>query len=299
MGTLKSRVTIIFKKIPAYYHELKLYYNSKSRLCYIGVMALIMIPPLVLALFQFAILYIIPPEFTLDYLHLDYSQPNISSMFFSAYVHNISSFEHLLGNYAGYVAVIVLILVFFFVIIPLMKLHNVLSLKYSDNPLFLTSVIFFFVLPFSLAGISIAFGKMVNQQGTWGFSGILWAFTAYFIFLLLEMVYDAVLTKSLLNANSEKRTEGNPDTTDKFSKGVLLLALLSIVFISAPVFVILLDMGNEKINVFAHLGGFILGFLVSVMVALVCESNQKRVKNICIVSLALILLIPAVMWMVV
>ncbi|MEI6840957.1 MAG: hypothetical protein WCK53_06800 [Methanomicrobiales archaeon] len=289
------------KKFIEYYTELKPYYNSKSGLCFVGVMALIVVPPITLALFQFSILYLIPPQFTLDYFHLDYNHPNISSMFFSTYVHNISSFAHLLGNYSGYVAIILLIIIFFFVIIPVLKVNKVLSLNYSEKSLFLTSAVFFFVLPFSIAGISIIFGKMVKQSGTWGFSGILWAFTSYFIFLLLEMVYDAILTKSLLNTHlkrgpGEKLEKNEIQTLNKLNIGVLLLILVSALFIITPIFVILLDLGNEKINVFAHLGGFILGLLVSILVALIYSTNQKPVRAISTVFLVIILLIPAISW---
>ncbi len=264
-------------------------------------MVLIIVPPIVLALFQLSVLYLIPPQFTMDFLHLNYNQPNISGMFFSAYIHNISSFEHLLGNYAGYVVVIFLILIFFFIIIPLLKAHNVLSLHYPEKSLFLTSAVFFFVLPFSLAGTSIVFGKMIKQQGTWGFSGILWAFTAYFIFLLIAMVYDAILTKSLLKNNMKNGQDGiqmgnDNQSLNKLNNGGLVLMLVSTLFIVVPVSVILLDIGNEKINVFSHLGGFILGLLVSITVALICESNQKRARAFFIFFLALILLVPAISW---
>lgn len=304
MGTiigLKSRVAIFLMKIQEYYNELKPFYTSKSKFCFIGVMALIMVPPLVLALSQFLILYFIPQQFTLDYLHLDYYQPNISSMFFSAYIHNASSFDHLLGNYAGYVVVISLILVFFFVIIPLLKVHNKLSLSYSDRSLFLTAAVFFFILPFSLAGISIVLGKIIGQSGTWGFSGILWAFAAYFTFLMITMLYDATLTKSILNIKTKKESVEIPDedeiqSSEKMNMRALLFMLISTFLIVAPVIVILLDIGNEKINVVAHLGGFILGLFVSIIIALICESRNKRVRAFFVVFLGLILLIPAISW---
>ena len=222
-------------------------------------------------------------------------------MFFSAYVHNVYSFDHLLGNYAGYVIVMVLILLILFMIIPLLKVNKKLSLNYSDQSLFITSAIFFFLLPFAVAGISIEFGKMMNQQGTWGFSGILWAFSAYFFFLLIRMVYDVVLTKSLETTNQENMSLGHTDgskprTSDLMNTGSFLVILISVFLIIAPIIVILLDIGNEKINVVAHLGGFILGLLISIIVALICESNQKRVISFFTFFLALIIIIPAISW---
>lgn len=115
------------------------------------------------------------------------------------------------------------------------------------------------------------------------------------------MVYDAILTKSLLKNNMKNGQDGiqmgnDNQSLNKLNNGGLVLMLVSTLFIVVPVSVILLDIGNEKINVFSHLGGFILGLLVSITVALICESNQKRARAFFIFFLALILLVPAISW---
>ena len=161
---------------------------------------------------------------------------------------------------------------------------------------------FFFILPFSVSGISIKFGKLVGQTGTWGFSAIIWAFNAYFFYLLIKICYDAVLTKSMIISTLFKDdldiiNENRIKKLDKLQIDILVLLLLSLFLIISPIFLILSDLGNESINVFGHLGGFLLGLLISPTIELLLDLKNKGFsKGIYLTIFILLIIIPAICW---
>jgi hypothetical protein len=228
-------------------------------------------------------------------------------MFFSNYIHTVFTFSHVLDNYNGYLLVISLLAIVYFFIIPLLKKRNILSLNYPDVAFFATSAVFFLLFPFAGSGVSVLFGRMLGQTGTWGFSGIVWAFLAYFYFLFLLLISDIMIShfnqgsndqskeilESATTGTQTKRTEKPTQTTLAGS-----LIFLTALFIILPMYTIFLDIGNKKINVFGHFSGFVLGFLISALVVLICERQDKRGKIVLAGLLAVIIGIPAVAWMV-
>jgi len=281
--------------------------NNKSLYWKFGLVFLLIVVPLLLLVTQYLVLTTIPPQFTISCLVLNFSQPTVSGMFFSNYIHTVFTFSHVLDNYYGYLLVISLLVIVYFFIIPLLKKRNILSLNYPDAAFFATSAVFFLLFPFAGSGVSILFGRMLGQTGTWGFSGIVWAFLAYFYFLFLMLVSDMMIShfnqgsdetskeilESATTGTQTKRTEKPTQTTLAGS-----LIFLTALFIILPMYTIFLDIGNKKINVFGHFSGFVLGFLISALVVLICERRDRRGKIVLAGLLAFIIGIPAAAWMV-
>jgi len=281
--------------------------NNKSLYWKFGLVFLVIVFPLLLLVTQYLVLKTIPPQFTISYLVLNFSQPTVSGMFFSNYIHTVFTFSHVLDNYNGYLLVISLLVIVYFFTIPLLKKRHILSLNYPDAAFFATSAVFFLLFPFAGSGVSILFGRMLGQTGTWGFSGIVWAFLAYFYFLFLMLISDIVI--SHFNQGSNDQSKENLDSvthgtqtkrTEKPTQTTLAgsLIFLTALFIILPMYTIFLDIGNKKINVFGHFSGFVLGFLISALVVLICERQDKRGKIVLAGLLAFIIGIPAVAWMV-
>jgi hypothetical protein len=280
--------------------------KNKSVYWKIGLVFLVVVFPLLLLVTQYLVLTTIPPQFTISYLVLNFSQPTVSGMFFSNYIHTVFTINHVLDNYNGYLFVISLLVIVYFFIIPLLKKRHILSLNYPDFAFFATSAVFFLLFPFAGSGMSILFGRMLGQTGTWGFSGIVWAFLAYFYFLFLMLISDIMISHfnqrsndtskeihdSAIGGTQTKRTEKPTYTTLAGS-----LIFLTALFIILPMYTIFLDIGNKKINVFGHFSGFVLGFLISALVVLICERKDKRGKIVLIGLLAFLIGIPAVVWM--
>ena len=281
--------------------------NNKSLYWKFGLVFLLIIVPLLLLVMQYLVLTTIPPQFTISCLVLNFSQPTVSGMFFSNYIHTVFTFSHVLDNYYGYLLVISLLVIVYFFIIPLLKKRNILSLNYPDAAFFATSAVFFLLFPFAGSGVSILFGRMLGQTGTWGFSGIVWAFLAYFYFLFLMLVSDMMI--SHFNQGSDETSQEIPESattgtqtkrTEKPTQTTLAgsLIFLTALFIILPMYTIFLDIGNKKINVFGHFSGFVLGFLISALVVLICERRDRRGKIVLAGLLAFIIGIPAAAWMV-
>jgi hypothetical protein len=71
-----------------------------------------------LVVFQYSILYLIPVEFTLDYIYLNVPTPNPSSMFLSNYMHNPLDPSHIANNLPTTIVLIVAIFLAGTIILP-------------------------------------------------------------------------------------------------------------------------------------------------------------------------------------
>lgn len=298
MGNNKIRERIfVFGKI--LYHDLE-YINQmfKNKSCSwkVGSCILLIILPIFLLIFQFLILYLFPREFTESYFFLNFTQPTFSGMFFSNYLHNVWSIQHLLDNYAGYIIFIWISFLLYFILIPILKKHDRLHFNYPDSSFFLTAVIFLLIFPFAESGISILFGRLIGNPGKWGFSGIVWAFTAYFFFLLLVIMYDIILDRF------SKKFESRTEPLDEKSRHSLVtsiglsLMLTTSLLIIFPLYVILIDIGNEKINFIGHFAGFTLGLIISIISAMICQTAKIKQRIGLGLILISILLLTATLW---
>jgi hypothetical protein len=205
---------------------------------------------------------------------------------------------------------------------PGLKKAQLSPLHYPDSAFFGTAAVFLLALPFTESGISILFGRMLGQTGKWGFSGVVFALYAYFLFLVLLVFYDNAMIRSgtLHDDNQPRSTQeefhgGNsgsykktpeilkiPETRGiKPTKTAFVLSLIyiSTLVIVLPLFFIFLEIGNKKMGVFGHVSGFALGFLIASLIALICETPDKRSRAILAIMLGLIIAVPALALMVV
>ena len=261
-------------------------FTNKSCSWKVGSCFLLIILPISLIIFQFLILYLIPRELTESQFFLNFTYPTLNGMFFSNYIHNVWSIQHLLDNYIGYIIFIWISFSVYFILIPILKKHNRLHFDYPDSSFFLTAIIFLLAFPFAESGISIYFGRLMGYPGKWGFSGVVWAFTAYFFFLLVLIMYDIILDRFSKNIGSRTEPLGEKSrNTLETGIGLFLILTTSIVII-LPLYVILLDIGNEKINFIGHFAGFTFGLIISILSAIICQTPKIKQR----IGLGLILI---------
>ena len=222
--------------------------REKSFQWKVGSILLLVGLPVFLLIFQIVVLIgAIPPEYTVSQLVLNYSQPKVTAMFATNYIHNIWSFEHLTGNYGGYCLLLYISFILYFLVIPILKMHNVLHFEYPDSAFFGTAIVFLIGLPFAISGISILFGRMLSQTGGWGFSGIVWAFYGYLFFLILLIFYDNALFR-IIHAGKESSRDSseslkinmdmNLTNESTISSKVQTIIFLSFLIIIAPIYTI-------------------------------------------------------------
>lgn len=216
--------------------------------------------------FQVAILTLtIPQEFTLQYIYLNVNSPNLSSMFFNHFMHNPLSISHMTDNIQVFILLIVLTFIAWFIILP----ASGCSLpKHFFPAIFLVYLI---GLPFAISGISIWTGRIFQKTYVSGFSGINFALLGLFFFILFFWLYCGIL-----------RTR----STHPLSPYFLLFSVFFV--ISVAIGAIMMDLKNPQVGVFAHLGRFLLGLIIPVMVGIILLSkrvNQKVLFSFLLVSL--------------
>ena len=265
-----------------------------------GILFLFVAVPIILAIIQYLVVFVIPPQFTISYLRLNITEPAIPTMFISNYIHDPFTFKHLMGNYLGYVVCFVLNFFMYFILIPVFKWRNLLYFKYPDSAFFVTAAVFLIALPFSISGISILFGRMVGNEATWGFSGITWAFTAYFLFLFLVVLNDLMMGNfrcyPVPVPDEASQGQSGISTSGPFQTRVLLLIFFNSFMIIFTIYLVLLDFSDKSINTFGHLAGFTLGFLLSSLVLAAMQTHIKKQRILLAMMCSLLILIPAVIW---
>jgi hypothetical protein len=166
---------------------------------------------------------------------LNISNPTLISMFFNHYSH--IEINHICGNLMGYF--LLLIIIFFTV---------------KDKKMFIKSSIFFFlVLPFIASFFAVVYLQLVpvNLPPLRGFSGILYAFFGYIVFLFLKWFFNSIEEKPPNNKLNALSTE---------------LMVNTLFFVSIPVLGILVGayfLNNNPVgDGIVHFCGFICGVLV-------------------------------------
>lgn len=281
--------------------------REKSCKWKVGSLLLLVGLPFFLVIFQIFIrAEIIPADYTISHLWLNFSQPNISAMFATNYIHDVWLPEHVIGNSTSYFGIIYLTFILYFIIIPILKIHNVLYFEYSDAAFFGTAITYLVGLPIAISGISILFGRMLSQTGGWGFSGILWAFNAYLFFLILIVMYDYILhtisvnvEDSMSDSINSQRIGLNINSVKKptIANVALTLIFINFLLIVLPVYAILLDIGNKKIGVFVHLAGFTLGLFVASLIMMISEEKRVKSQIGLFAILLLIIILSSVCWL--
>ena len=144
---------------------------------------LLILVPILLYLFQTIIFGgDLSPGFVFENFILEYSNPNIRTMFFANYTHNPLTPDHLFTNMLSFVVFGIIIWFFYYHFIP------VSGFLMPKNFLAINLVLIFFAFPFAISGIAISFHRLGCLPGYIifgvGFSGIVWAFTGLLLFLL-------------------------------------------------------------------------------------------------------------------
>lgn len=224
--------------------------------------------------FQYSILHLIPVDFTLSHIFLNVTAPNPSSMFLSNYMHNPLDPAHITNNLSITIFLLFAIFITGTIVLP------ATGCRMPPGFFLVTYLIFFFLLPFAISGISIWSARIMGKSWSSGFSGISFALFGLLIFLMLVRAYMVVLHHPGRDAY---RT---------------VFTLLSMTFISSAlvVAVILLDLRTQNINVYAHLGGFALGLLVPSLVGMGMTVGTREGKIAVAVMLGVMLLLPGAGW---
>lgn len=281
--------------------------REKSCKWKVGSLLLLVGLPFFLVIFQIFIrAEIIPADYTISHLWLNFSQPNLSAMFATNYIHDVWLPEHVIGNATSFFGIIYVTFILYFIIIPILKIHNILHFEYSDNAFFGTVVIYLIGLPIAISGISILFGRMLSQTGGWGFSGIVWAFNAYLFFLILVVMYDYILHKISIKCEDSTSDSINAKSiglnNNSGKKPTIVNVTLTLIFINflvivLPVYAILLDIGNKKIGVFVHLAGFTLGLFAASLIMMICEERKVKSQIGLFTILLSIIILSSICWL--
>ncbi|MBN1432678.1 MAG: hypothetical protein JW931_07880 [Methanomicrobiaceae archaeon] len=246
---------------------------------------LILVVPVILDLFQLLVFGdLLSPEFVIENLVLDYSDPNLQSMFFANYIHSPFDREHFIHNMFSYVVIGVLIWLFYYHVIP----SSGASLP--KNFLGINLILFFLAFPFAISGIVLFFRRMGSlpeeiRYGL-GFSGIIWAFTSFLLFLMCFVLFMEIFTDQALSCAGSLK--------DLRKESVLVLCFISLALM-APVFMILTDIGTDR-NPFAHFAGLSLGFIISAMVAICIDEAGNRRRLYCLFIIFFVVAAASSMW---
>ena len=290
----RERLKMVIRSVSEDFRFANQHFNELSRRKKIAIYFLIVFVPLALIALQLLVLGVIPPDFTAKYIILNFGNPSISGMFASCYVHTVPV-DHLMSNFGTYIGTMFTLVMWYFVLIPIFKRKGYLKLEYSDAAFFANAALILLVVPFAVSGISILFGRQMHWQSTLGFSGIAWAFVAYFVFLFLKMGYD----KAIFNILKKKQNDPSGESIEgAIGNAIILLIIFSVMGVIIPAYAILLDIGTSRINIFGHFGGFTVGLLVTASMTLAYETHERKVQIAMIVLLAVVVITSACAWMV-
>ncbi len=225
--------------------------------------------------FQYAILRIIPVDFTLRHIYLNVGDPSLLSMFLSNYMHNPLDSSHIMNNLSSAYLLIIAIFVVGIIILP--ALRSPMPPKFFPA----TFLVFLLALPFSISGISIWSGRIMGKEWSSGFSGITYAFLGLLFFLMLSLVYRTVL---------ESRSE-------KISQSVFVLLTATFLTLTLAICQIFAELPSGTVNVYAHLGGLLLGLLIPSLIGLFLTAQDQKQKAVAGVFIGFVLFIPSVFWL--
>ncbi|WOF17034.1 rhomboid family intramembrane serine protease [Methanoplanus sp. FWC-SCC4] len=242
-----------------------------------GILFLLMVicvPAILYLLQSFVINGSIPDEIVIKYFILDYDDPNFVSYFLSNYIHNPLNPGHIEDNLRTFILISVVIYGEFFLVFPALDLHM------PKKTVPIIYFIFFFLVPFSVSGISVIFrntgGFADEVKYSLGFSGIVWEFMGFLMFLSSFMFARLITRKICRTSHSEK------SVNMEYFPFLFFVAFL--IFI--PVYIIIFDI-NSNVNPFAHLAGFSYGWLIPPVVAsmLIYGDIRHKVSNIILILL--------------
>jgi len=208
--------------------------------------------PAVITIFCFAIFYrVIPAQVTLDYIVFQTASPNVLSAFLSNFAHvNIS---HLAQNMVAYIVAVGAIAAIALVGIPRSGLKYTLDTKVLVQ----STVAFLLVVPFIVSGASLLIAPYIGMEKNVGFSGIVFAFFGYIVFILESLL----LLK--MRAVKERRQV-------VFGYALIVLIIVIPILIMNPV---------THANYAGHFAGFVSGILTPALLTVVPDPRGYGVKS--------------------
>jgi len=213
---------------------------------------------------------VIPEDAAKTTVYLNPKQPTLSALFLNNYVHDPRDIGHLAVNctlFTGLAAVLVGLTCCF-------EQSNI-RLPRRFFPVIVA--IFFLVLPFAISGASIMAAGDVDM--VCGFSGIASALLGLVCFLLLLILYIRL----------PERSPASPA-----GQSVRLILATVLIVVLATAFMVFDH--DPRTNVTAHLTGFYLGLVVSPLVFVLTASGGRYQQAGAAVLIAILLIVPAVIW---
>jgi hypothetical protein len=265
--------------------------------------------PLFLYLIQLLIITeIIPYQVTIRYFVLKFNDPNFASMFLSNYVHSVFDNNHIYQNALFSIFIFLMIYVYFLFVLPCIKFKiPTFQFRFNSQAFILTLIVIFCYLPFSISGISIYFGKILGKTIGWGYPGLLYAFLGFFFYLIVELLITIILQKAsgTIPSPTNSGTESSPPAAGQEQQGknyAVLSAFITFACVFTPfltIAFILSELIQPGTGVFAHLGGFMLGFIIAPVIEMLTLSRQIKQKIVFCMILAMVVIVPAAFWIVV
>lgn len=209
----------------------------------------VVIPFAILAFNMLIFGRVIPDWFISNYVVLTYASPNPVSMFLSNFAH--ANWAHLSENLISYTLTTGAIVFLALVVLP-QNNKNPKGIKYTINSVVITqsTLVFFLALPFVLSCISTVTGNMFGITGGLGFSGIVYAFEGYLVYIIEVLLYRKL---------QEVKTRSN--RTIMTVVGVCLMVSLPLAFILGQIMTKTSDPLMHA-NYIAHTVGFVIGMIV-------------------------------------
>jgi len=238
------------------WHEVIRFQKEKGFRYLLRVLFLPVCIPILLITIHYAVLRGIKSQYTIfQYVYLNYSSPNMVSVFFSNYAHNLQNVSHLMFNIIYFEIIIIPILILNYYLFPIHAIR--FSKKFFKYSCFLT----FILGPFIISGLSLYFGRMLNYEIGVGFSGINWAFAGLLFFLIISVMFRYLKKNTICG-----------DALITIHAGIVVISFVMFF----PVCVILSSIKYGGTNVFAHMSGYLFGWLTFPMLAFFLEVSERK-----------------------
>ena len=253
-------------------------FDHRGFILYISFVALIVA---ILYFVQYSLLSgMIPVDIAQNYFYFNYESPNIYSLFLSKFIHNPENPMHLQENVTSFLTISFIIGVLYFYFFPVVKI------KMPDYFLPVVYFMIIFLVPFMVSMISYIYREIgvinLDIQYSIGFSGTIWALFGFMFFL------SAIFCLKTISLALKDNTQ---EDFARIISVCLPLILAVALMIILPVFIILVDVNTNK-NVYAHLAGFLYGWLIPIISGTFLVSPCWRCRIGSIILIGALFLIP-------
>jgi hypothetical protein len=205
--------------------------------------------PVAILVFNYCIFEEIIPQWFFDqYIVLTYASPNPISMFLSNYAH--ATGIHMLENLMSYVITIASIAIVAIIAIPYTnKKTPGMGCVFGTKTLVECTCIFFLLVPFLIAIVSIIAGNYLGIEGGLGFSGVVFAFEGYLVYIAEVIIIRKV--QVILHQRDKML----------IYFGVALSMVIPLSFVVGQLLTMYTN-PTVHANYFAHTAGFIAGITI-------------------------------------